>query len=253
MRILPSHCFLLSATLSDQKVARYAYGVTTPGIAMADDEELAPPRKIFVHNVGAYFGSNMCKVLAAAEERFEVVGTLSSAEEVKPRACARVVDNTPDALVAAFHECEMTVLDLLGQPETAVSLLEALASTPQFETDKVLVGLSSVMTWTRTSADVDEPGKPLTEEEYKRRRPHTSFREVLALEKMVTKSKRTGLRTHVVAAGLTYGMDEDLFHSLFKSAWSCEPLPLLSVSDGSNVRPPPMLILSATESRVPAH
>ena len=33
-----------------------------------------------------------------------------------------------------------------------------------------------------------------------------------------------------------YGMEEDLFHSLFKSAWSCKPLPLLSITDGSNVR-----------------
>ena len=29
-----------------------------------------------------------------------------------------------------------------------------------------------------------------------------------------------------VAAGLTYGAEEELFHSLFKAAWSCQPLPL---------------------------
>ena len=40
-----------------------------------------------------------------------------------------------------------------------------------------------------------------------------------------------------VAAGLTYGAEEELFHSLFKAAWSCQPLPLNTLGDGSNVLP----------------
>ena len=52
---------------------------------MGDEEELAPARKIFVHNVGAYFGSNLCKKLEAGEDRFEILGTLKGPEEVKPR------------------------------------------------------------------------------------------------------------------------------------------------------------------------
>jgi len=202
-----------------------------------DEEELPPPRKVFIHNVGSYLGANLSKAFGEIEEeRFEVIGTLKP-DGVKPRSVAKVVDNTPEALSAAFLECELTVLDLLGQSDTAEMLLEAIAGVKEFETDKVLVGISSVMTWTRTSADADEPEKALTEEEYKRRRPHSNFKELLALEKLVTKSKRTGLRAHVVAAGLTYGEEEDIFHSLFKSAWSCKPLPLLSITDGSNLLP----------------
>ena len=100
------------------------------------------------------------------------------------------------------------MLDLLGQGDTAEKMLEAIAGAKEIEIDKALVALSSVMTWTRTSADTDEPEKALTEEEYKRRRPHSNFKELLALEKMVVKSKRTGLRTHVVrgrAATVTPG------------------------------------------------
>ena len=130
-------------------------------------------------------------------KRFEVIGTLKPGG-VKPRTVARIVENTPEALSAAFYECELTVLDLLGQGDTAEKMLEAIAGAKEIETDKVLVALSSVMTWTRTSGDADEPEKALTEEEYKRRRPHSNFKELLALEKMVVKSKRTGLRTHVV-------------------------------------------------------
>jgi hypothetical protein len=93
------------------------------------------------------------------------------------------------------------------------------------------------MAWARTSPNADEPERPLTESDYKTRRPHGNYKELVSLEKLVTKSKREGLRAHVVAAGLTYGEEEDVFHTLFKTAWSNAALPLLSMSDGSNVLP----------------
>ena len=40
-----------------------------------------------------------------------------------------------------------------------------------------------------------------------------------------------------VAAGLTYGEEEDLFHPLFKAAWSNLALPLNTMTDGSNILP----------------
>ena len=40
-----------------------------------------------------------------------------------------------------------------------------------------------------------------------------------------------------VAAGLIYGAEEELFHPLFKAAWSCNALPLNSLGDGSNILP----------------
>ena len=46
-----------------------------------------------------------------------------------------------------------------------------------------------------------------------------------------------------VAAGLTYGAEEDLFHTLFKTAWGNKPLPMLSTSDGANVRAAPRVPL----------
>ena len=131
---------------------------------------------MFIHNVGSYLGANLSKALAGnEEERFEVIGTLKP-DGVKPRSVARIVEATPEALSAAFFECELTVLDLLGQGDAAEAMLEAIAGVKEFETDKVLVGISSIMTWTRTSLDADEPEKAITEEEYKRRRPHSNFK-----------------------------------------------------------------------------
>lgn len=204
---------------------------------MADEDEVPEPKpKVFIQAVSGYIGGNLAKRFA--KEGFEVLGTLKAPADPKPLAVSTVVEPTETALAAAFHECVLTVLDLVGDLEAAEKFLSVVtSSTEPIENPKVLVGVSSVMTWARTSPSSDEPEMPLTEAEYKRRRPHSSYKDLVSLEKLVTKSKREGLRTHVVAAGLTYGAEEDLFHSLFKAAWSCQPLPLLSLTDGSNVRP----------------
>jgi len=204
---------------------------------MADDEDEVPEpkRKVFIQAVSGYVGGNLAKRFAT--EGFEVLGTLKAPSDPKPLAVTTVVEPSEEGLRNAFLECELTVLDCLGDVEAAEKMLSAIAMAEPIETPKVLVGVSSIMTWARTSPNSDEPEAALTEAEYKRRRPHSSYKELVALEKLVTKSKREGLRTHVVAAGLTYGAEEDLFHPLFKAAWSCQPLPLLSIGDGSNVLP----------------
>jgi len=203
---------------------------------MGDEEEpiYEPKKKVFVANCSGYVGRNLSKRFAA--DGFEVLGTVNGGE-VKPLSVTKVVDSAPEAIVAAFLESEITVLDCLGDMEMSETILTAVSQSGQLETPKVLVGISSVMAWARTSPDADEPEKALTEADYKKRRPHGSYKELVSLEKLVTKCKREGLRSHVVAAGLTYGEEEDLFHTLFKTAWSNAPLPLLTMGDGSNVLP----------------
>ena len=166
---------------------------------MADEEEpVEPKKKILVMGVSGYIGGNVAKRFQ--QEGFEVIGTLKVPSDPKPLAVERVVEPTADALAAAFLESEMTVLDCLGDMEASEAMLSAIAAAGPIESPKVLVGISSVMTWARTSPDADEPEKPLTEAEYKKRRPHSSYKDLVALEKLVTKSKREGLRTHVVRA-----------------------------------------------------
>jgi len=208
--------------------------VCCPSPMADDEEEVAPKRKVFIQNVSGFIGGNLSKKFAA---EFEVLGTLKSASDPKPLAVSRVVESSPEAIAAAFLESDLTVLDCLGDLEAAEAMLSAIGAAGPLESEKVLVGISSVLTWARTSPDADEPEKPITEADYKKRRPHSSYKELLALEKLVTKSKREGLRTHVVAAGLVYGAEEDVFHELFKAAWSNKPLPLHTLNDGSNVLP----------------
>ena len=202
---------------------------------MGDEEEVPEAKKkVFIQAVSGYIGGNLAKRFAA--EGYEVLGSLKSPSDPKPLAVTTVVEPTPAALATAFRASELIVLDCLSDCENAEKILGAIKDEP-IESAKVLVGVSSVMTWARTSPNPDEPEAALTESEYKRRRPHSSYKELVDLEKMVTKSAREGLRTHVVAAGLTYGNEEDLFHPFFKTAWGCQPLPLLTMSEGQNVRP----------------
>ncbi len=57
------------------------------------------------------------------------------------------------------------------------------------------------------------------EEDYRRRKNHPNYHNHIAVEKLVTKlgkTDKTKLSSYVVAAGLTYGEGEGLFHHLFK-------------------------------------
>ena len=87
---------------------------------------------------------------------------------------------------------------------------------------------------------------PFSDDEFRRRRAHPNFREHHSAEKIITKlgltvsrffppidrsteknefcfQDRKKLLTYVVATGLTYGMEENVFHYLFKSAWHNAP------------------------------
>ena len=107
-----------------------------------------------------------------------MIGTLKAASDPKPLAVSSVVEPTAEGLTAAFLDAEMTVLDCLGDLEAAEAVLSAIAAAGPLENPKVLVGISSVMTWARTSQDADEPEKALTEADYKKRRPHSSYKDL---------------------------------------------------------------------------
>ena len=65
----------------------------------------------------------------------------------------------------------------------------------------------------------DDPEIPFTEDDYRRRRPHPNFKEHISAEKTAMKFGKTNkskLVTYVIAAGLTYGAGENIFHYLFK-------------------------------------
>jgi len=118
----------------------------------------------------------------------------------------------------------------------------------QEEPTRHFILISTIMTWAFTkSLDPADPDLPFTEADYRKRKPHSSYkehiqceREVVAIKKMANlKSK---LRTLVICCGITYGEEEGPLHYLFKMAWQNAPflpifgkgrnkIPLLHVRD----------------------
>lgn len=243
-----------------------------------DEEEIVPKKPMLVLGAGGFVGSAIAKAFVSVEddEGWEVTGTLG-ANTLKPKWVTHVVEvsmwmlcaaplpqgldshstqshssaspsrlvaqNNDEALRAAIKRSSVIVLDLVSEPALSEQVLQLLAAEPnEEEAEKVVIGISTIMTWARTSPnEPEEEGEepaPLTEEEYKRRRPHVNFRDQHTLEKLLVRSKTDSIRTAVVCAGLLYGGAEELFHPLFKAAWHNQPLPLLSLTgEGANVLP----------------
>lgn len=209
---------------------------------MADEEETVPKKPMFLVGASGFLGLAVAKAFVSAEdeEGWEVTGTLQ-AGAAKPKWVTHVVEPTDAELSAVVARSKVIVLDLVTETALSERVLAVLAAS-QSEEEKVVLGISSLMTWARTSPPALEEGeegeRELTEEEYKRRRPHVNFRDQHTLEKLLVRSKTESVRTHVVCAGLLYGGAEDVLHPLFRLAWENQPLPLLSLQgEGTNIVP----------------
>ncbi|XP_058955404.1 adenylate kinase 7-like [Pocillopora verrucosa] len=227
---------------------------------------------VFVNHVDLYTGKSISKILtesvvgATAEEDevnddesqasgqpqipkencYKVVGTLQDPTQHKPKWVDEVFEyNTKEDLLPHLLECDIIVYDITGSPDQvdeatwAVSALHA--ELENFNTLKVFICLSTVMTWARSKPlDPDDPEISFTEDDYRRRRAHPNFKSHISAEKLVIKHGKTNKSkfiTYVVAAGLTYGSGEDIFHFLFKTAWHGQAPALQCFGNGQNIVP----------------
>uniref|UniRef100_A0A8C7NDS8 Adenylate kinase 7a n=1 Tax=Oncorhynchus mykiss TaxID=8022 RepID=A0A8C7NDS8_ONCMY len=119
--------------------------------------------------------------------------------------------------------------------------LSALLSDCHFASQKIFILISSVMTWAMSKpADPNDPEIPLTEDDYRRKRHHPNFKEHANAEKMVLKlgkTKKSKLSSYVVAAGVQYGMGENLLHYFFKTSWLGEFAKVPVFGPGTNIIP----------------
>eukprot|EP01135_Chromosphaera_perkinsii_P001293 Nk52_evm20s164 gene=Nk52_evmTU20s164 len=175
---------------------------------------------------------------------YEIWGTLSSPDSKKPSFVTKVVDNSHREFIRdAILECDVIIYDIgtdVDQVEECSWCVEALQDeTDHYETGKIFICLSTVMTWARTRKDSEDPELAFTEDNYRKRKAHPNFKSHLSCEKLVIKcgkKDRTKLNTYVINAGLTYGEGEDIFHCFFKSAWQNNP-ELLCFGEGTNILP----------------
>lgn len=83
----------------------------------------------------------------------------------------------------------------------------------------------------------DDTESTLTEDDFRRRKPHPNYKNQTDTEKNVIKlGKDSNVKAYVIAAGIVYHPDECLVHGFLKDAWQGAPF-LTCYGDGSNVLP----------------
>ncbi|XP_051875089.1 adenylate kinase 7 isoform X2 [Pristis pectinata] len=186
------------------------------------------------------------KSVPLAKGTYQVVGTLSNPEDKKPDFAFEIFSfETHDQLFEYLRECDIIIYNITEVPEQideaswAVSALHS--DLENFESPKIFILLSTIMTWAQTKpVDPEDPEVAFTEDDYRRRKSHPNFKDHLSLEKLVIKLGKTKKRkfsTYVIASGVIYGMDESVFHLFFKEAWLGLNPTIPCFGDGKNIVP----------------
>lgn len=238
---------------------------------MAEDLPTTESVKVFINHVDTYSGGVLSKVLAKAavgaslgdiddnqsqvsneesllvkDDCYQIVGTLKDENAQKPDWVNEIYEfDKKEEMLAPLLTCDIIIYDIISDPnqvEEATWVISALnAELANFQTAKVFICISTVLTWGRTKPlDPDDPEMPFTEEDYRKRKAHPNFKSQLSCEKLTIKLGKTNkskLMTYVVASGLRYGEGEDLFHFLFKTAWLGKEQGLHIYGNGQNVLP----------------
>nr|XP_057913845.1 adenylate kinase 7a [Doryrhamphus excisus] len=227
------------------------------------------PRRIFFNGVDQYSSKYIAEYLSTCGERVEEIEdeddddyTLPQAGEpafqvvgsVSAHCCEKAnflleqyASLTREELLPRLLECDVVVYNIsenatLTDIEEATWAMTALhGEREHFKSKKLFILISTIMTWAMTKPpNTDEPDLMVTEEEFRKRRPHPSFKHHNNMEKHVLKlgtGKKNKLKGYVVAAGIQYGKGENLFHYFFKVSWlsECSEVPIFG--EGTNYIP----------------
>jgi adenylate kinase len=186
---------------------------------MGDEEDVAAPPTILVYgDAESYIGKSLFPAL-----------TTYGAEEGAPPTY-EVTKATADSDVTAF---DIVICDIYNKDPAAIGAATAAINTlteVELSKEVTFILLSSVLTWGRTPAELEDPDAEeverltISDADFGKRRCLPTFKPNLTCERLVYKaSKKEHLKTFVVCSGLLFGNGEtdDCFHSLFKSAWHC--------------------------------
>ena len=127
-------------------------------------------------------------------------------------------------MVRVVFSCNAPVFGTIQWPHCALrstTLCTALR-TGRVDSDKVVVGISTVLTWIGTTAGASGA---FTEGSHKRRKPTPRYTPIKTLETHVLSLAREGVRVHIVPAGILYGGGEQDLHFLFRVRYAVWLIP----------------------------
>ncbi|KAL3969275.1 potassium channel subfamily K member 9 [Sarotherodon galilaeus] len=221
--------------------------------------------RVFLNNVDSYASRHIAQVLSGSvagaavntnsdveaelvsnhKRTFQVVGTVSHPSAVeRPHVVEQYTHLDRDELLSKLMGCDVVIYNVTqhaDQVEEALWAASALHSEVEhFSGPKMFILISTIMTWACSKpADPDDLELPFTDAIFWSRRAHPNFERHIDLEKRVVKMGKTERKlfsTYVVAAGLQYGMGEQIFHYFFKKSWLGEDgIPIFG--DGKNIVP----------------
>ncbi|XP_051510717.1 adenylate kinase 7a isoform X2 [Myxocyprinus asiaticus] len=203
-------------------------------------------KRVFINSIDTYSSKYIAQEQSSQDASFQIVGTVANNDKGKQSfALEQYSCLSREELLQCLMQCDVIVYnitehtDFIDEASWAISALHS--EIEHFEAPKIFILLSTIMTWAMTKpADPDDSEIPLTEDNYRRRRPHPNFKEHTSTEKLVLKlgkTRKSKLATYVVAAGLQYGMGENMFHFFFKSAWLGELSSIPIFGPGTNIIP----------------
>lgn len=147
--------------------------------------------KIFIHELDGYLGNVLgerAKRHAAEGEQPIICGCLLDPRNKPPWADEVVMADDILGLKKALLASDVIVYDLTSAPKEATSALKVLlkydyAENPEDETEKVLVGVSSLLSWAGNSLPVDDGGEgaggeqlAMTTANAGERKPHPNYK-----------------------------------------------------------------------------
>ena len=207
----------------------------------------APP-SVFVHQANSYIGRHV--VAALQEANYQVYG---DREQIKKFAAP---NNSPvpqfdvvSGIDEAFALCNTFVFDIREDPSVAV---QSFARFEAATTNIKIVLISTLMTWALTFDKkrevppppseekqgeegqeeaapppqpvtiIKEERKPLTGDDFRKRKPHPNFRAQYEAELKAFKLDHENpfVTVYILACGIPYGDGEDILFPLMKYAWN---------------------------------
>lgn len=221
-----------------------------------DEEAVFAPTKIFISCFNSYQGSAVVKKLLESRNDdgvclYEIFGTLTTSEECPTLSGVKILNPASESFFEAVTSCDYIVYDIsqeMSQLAAAQSFMKHLQSEleqSRIPTKKHFVLISTIMTWSLTP-DGDEP---MTDLNYRKRRPHPCFVNHAMLERDVTnlhKKYKDLVASLVLTPGIIYGGRQDIFHFLYKKCFfnndeidiftpATNNLPLIYLEDFANI------------------
>ncbi|NXG54267.1 KAD7 kinase, partial [Hemiprocne comata] len=177
---------------------------------------------------------------------YQIVGTLSNPQNTKPHFAEETYAvSSQNELLSHLLECDIVLYNITedtNQIEEATWAASALhVEIEHFTTPKLFILISTIMSWAKSKPpDPEDPEIPFTDEDYRRRKPHSNFVDHINAEKLILKLGKTNkhkFSTYVVASGHQYGSGEGVLHYFFKVCWLSETPTIPVFGDGNNFIP----------------